>query len=187
MEQGFGPDIIPLEIDMFPMESDNFLMEREFFHMKSDLVSMESGVVPMESDIFPMESTIDPQVSERKYENDPLLKAFEIMEIIGRYRTMVPATASDRTSDGNIMFLSKMWSQIRAKQPIRMILPAFPFKSPNQGNKTLGSLPDKGEEICLAHLNGLCAAISDVYEYGAKLTIVSDGLVYNGKSRRKYS
>ncbi|EHA26253.1 hypothetical protein ASPNIDRAFT_46788 [Aspergillus niger ATCC 1015] len=72
-----------------------------------------------------------------------------------------------------------MWSQIRAKQPIRMILPAFPFKSPNRGNKTLGSLPDKGEEICLAHLNGLCAAISDVYEYGAKLTIVSDGLVYN--------
>ncbi|PWY85436.1 hypothetical protein BO83DRAFT_328707 [Aspergillus eucalypticola CBS 122712] len=72
-----------------------------------------------------------------------------------------------------------MCNQIRAKQPIQMILPAFPFKSPNRENKVLGSLPDKGEEISLAHLNGLCAAIGDVYDYGAKLTIVSDGLVYN--------
>ncbi len=61
-----------------------------------------------------------------------------------------------------------------------MCLPAFPFKSPNTSTKVLGRLPDKAEEFALAHLNGLCAAIGDVYPPGAKLMIISDGLVYNG-------
>lgn len=43
----------------------------------------------------------------------------------------------------------------------------------------MGRLPDKGEEFALAHLNGLCLAVKDVYEPGARLTIISDGLVYN--------
>ncbi|KAI2601828.1 Pyoverdine/dityrosine biosynthesis protein-domain-containing protein [Hypoxylon sp. NC1633] len=60
-----------------------------------------------------------------------------------------------------------------------MCLPAFPFKSPNTSTKVLGRLPDKAEEFALAHLNGLCAAIGDIYAPGARLMIVSDGLVYN--------
>lgn len=63
-----------------------------------------------------------------------------------------------------------------------MALPAFPFKSPNGDVKVLGVLPDKAEDVALAHLNGLCAAIGDIYPPGAILTIVSDGLVYNGLS-----
>lgn len=62
-----------------------------------------------------------------------------------------------------------------------MCLPAFPFKSPNTQSKVLGRLPDKGEEFAMAHLNGLCLAVKDIYPPGAKLTIVSDGLVYNGE------
>jgi pyoverdine/dityrosine biosynthesis protein Dit1 len=61
------------------------------------------------------------------------------------------------------------------------VLPAFPFKSPNRVDKTLGSLPDLGEELALQHLNGLCESIKEIYEPGAKVTITSDGLVYNGK------
>lgn len=204
-------EVLPVNADAFPMESDPVHMVSDGLPMESDVNPMESNTLPVKSDhphmgsytphmeadpfnkdqgIFHMEldkSTIDPQASEYKYDDDPLLKAFKVMEVIGRYRSVVPATARDHTSDGNIMFLSKMCNQIRDKQPIQMILPAFPFKSPNRENKVLGSLPDKGEEISLAHLSGLCAAIGDVYEYGAKLTIVSDGLVYNGKSRRRYS
>ncbi|GAT27524.1 pyoverdine/dityrosine biosynthesis protein [Aspergillus luchuensis] len=196
-------EVLPVDADAIPMESDSSNMVSDGFPMESDVNSVESNTPPLESDhshmesvtlhmeadpfnkdqgIFHMEldkSTIDPQASECKYDDDPLLKAFKVMEVIGRYRSVVPATARDHTSDGNIMFLSKMCNQIRAKQPIQMILPAFPFKSPNRENKVLGNLPDKGEDISLAHLNGLCAAIGDVYEYGAKLTIVSDGLVYN--------
>jgi pyoverdine/dityrosine biosynthesis protein Dit1 len=43
-----------------------------------------------------------------------------------------------------------------------MILPTFPFKSPNSNTKVLGALPDKAEEIPLAYLNGLCAAVKDI-------------------------
>ncbi|PVH97869.1 Clavaminate synthase-like protein, partial [Periconia macrospinosa] len=62
-----------------------------------------------------------------------------------------------------------------------MVLPAFPFKSPNSTTKVLGNTPDKAEETALAHLNGLCSAIGEVYSPGACLVVVSDGLVYNGK------
>lgn len=62
-----------------------------------------------------------------------------------------------------------------------MVLPAFPFKSPNNDSKVLGTVPDKGEEIALAHLNGICESIKEVYEPGADITIASDGIVYNGK------
>lgn len=62
-----------------------------------------------------------------------------------------------------------------------LCLPAFPFKSPNTQSKVLGKLPDKGEEFALAHLNGLCLAVKDIYEPGAELVIISDGLVYNGE------
>ena len=47
-------------------------------------------------------------------------------------------------------------------------------------DKVLGTLPDLGEGIALAHLNGLCESIAEIYEHGAELVITSDGLVYNG-------
>jgi pyoverdine/dityrosine biosynthesis protein Dit1 len=64
-----------------------------------------------------------------------------------------------------------------------MILPAFPFKSPNASSKVLGNMPDFGEELALAHLNGLCQNIGEVYDPGADVYISSDGLVYNGKEK----
>lgn len=70
---------------------------------------------------------------------------------------------------------------IRQGLPLHMVLPAFPCKSTNHKDKVLGSLPDLGEEMALARLEGLCAQLEDVYP-SAELTIVSDGLVYNGKS-----
>lgn len=48
-------------------------------------------------------------------------------------------------------------------------------------DKVLGASPDLGEEIALARLEGLCAAIEEIYP-NTYLTIVSDGLVYNGQS-----
>ena len=69
---------------------------------------------------------------------------------------------------------------MKANERIRMVLPAFPFKSPNSEVKVLGTLPDKAEDVALVHLNGLCAAVEDNYSPGAILTIVSDGLVYSG-------
>ncbi len=81
---------------------------------------------------------------------------------------------------GKAKFLPMVVDDVAAGRSVRMVLPAFPFKSPNRVDKTLGSLPDLGEEIALAHLNGLCEMIRDVYDKGAYVYIASDGLVYNG-------
>ncbi|RAH79126.1 Clavaminate synthase-like protein [Aspergillus japonicus CBS 114.51] len=52
-------------------------------------------------------------------------------------------------------------------------------QEPVQMDKTLGVLPDFGEELALHHLNGLCLNIAQVYSPGAEVHIASDGLVYN--------
>ncbi|KAL4798407.1 Pyoverdine/dityrosine biosynthesis protein-domain-containing protein [Aspergillus venezuelensis] len=76
-------------------------------------------------------------------------------------------------------FLPTIKAAVEKKEPVRMILPAFPFKSPNHQEKSLGTLPDLGEELALNHLNGLCLNIGQVYPPGAEVHISSDGLVYN--------
>ncbi|PYI07913.1 putative pyoverdine/dityrosine biosynthesis protein [Aspergillus sclerotiicarbonarius CBS 121057] len=113
------------------------------------------------------------------FDTAALEKSWEILSVIHRYRTPAPEGVADRSDEGDLKFLSLIYGQVRARREIQLILPAFPFKSPNRKHKTLGALPDKGEELAMAHLNGLCAAIMDIYEPGAILTIASDGLVYN--------
>ncbi|KAJ4985687.1 Spore wall maturation protein DIT1-like protein 3 [Stagonosporopsis vannaccii] len=102
-----------------------------------------------------------------------------ILDVIMRYKSPLPKDAPDRSDEGALKSLSLIYRAVKNGEPVRMVLPAFPFKSPNNSAKVLGALPDKAEDIALAHLNGLCAAIEDVYPPGAVLTIVSDGLVYN--------
>lgn len=104
-----------------------------------------------------------------------------ILAVIERYRLLQPGQPGT-LPESNTKFLEHIAASIsNGRQPIRMCLPAFPFKSPNTATKVLGRLPDKAEEFALAHLHGMCAAIQDIYEPGAKLTIISDGLVYNGE------
>ncbi|KUM60590.1 hypothetical protein ACN42_g6558 [Penicillium freii] len=67
----------------------------------------------------------------------------------------------------------KLKINITANQPITMVLPAFPWKSPNQ-DKVLGYGADLGEEMGLAKLNHLCEEISKVYPYGARLILIDD-------------
>lgn len=68
-------------------------------------------------------------------------------------------------------------SAVAANEPVHLVLPAFPAKSPNPA-KTLGALPDLAEVLALRGLQGLCDEIQEVYEYGARLTIASDGHVF---------
>ncbi|TQV94406.1 pyoverdine/dityrosine biosynthesis protein [Cordyceps javanica] len=79
----------------------------------------------------------------------------------------------------NTIVRSQLEAFVAKNEQVELVLPAFPFKSPNRRDKVLGFLPDAGEEYALKHLDGLCAAIQQVYVPGAVLTIISDGLVYN--------
>ena len=83
---------------------------------------------------------------------------------------------------GRPKFLSVIDKFVVVGSQIEMCLPAFPFKSANKVDKVFGILPDKAEELALGRLNSMCQRIEDIYSPGAKLTIISDGLVYNGSS-----
>ena len=108
----------------------------------------------------------------------------KILSIIASYRhrsTNVP----DRFAD-YVPQLEKQLSDVVAeKEPVRFILPAFPFKAPAEDNKskTLGPYPDKAEEVALQMLDGFADSIAEVYEGGAQIVIVSDASVYGGERK----
>ena len=105
--------------------------------------------------------------------------ALQILEIIQRYGSNV---AGGDPWAGKAKFAPLVEAYVAKNEPVQMVLPAFPFKSPNRKDKTLGHLPDLGEEIGLQHLNGLCESIAEIYKPAANIVITSDGLVYNGKT-----
>lgn len=107
----------------------------------------------------------------------------KILDIILQYslNKLADAAATDRRDLGTPLFLSVINRFVVAQKPLRMALPAFPFKSANRVYKVLGYLPDKAEELALERLNTICKRIAEIYAPGATLTIVSDGLVYNGE------
>ena len=122
----------------------------------------------------------DRDVTPHNLRTDAVETSQLILEVILRYKSPLPKDAQDRSDEGTLKFFGFIYRAVKNSEPVRLVLPAFPFKSPNSNIKVLGTLPDKAEDVALAHLNGLCAAIEDLYPPGAILTIVSDGLVYNG-------
>lgn len=106
--------------------------------------------------------------------------ASKILQVINRYSLKRSSDTTTKTDEGALKYLALIYSHVKAGGIIPMCLPGFPFKAPNSQSKVLGKLPDRAEELSLAHLNGLCLFIKDIYPPGAELTIISDGLVYNG-------
>ncbi|KAL8660011.1 MAG: hypothetical protein Q9202_006837 [Teloschistes flavicans] len=102
----------------------------------------------------------------------------DVLGVLARYR-LVHQRDTSKVWGAKAKFLAQVERSVVRGEPVLMSLPAFPFKSPNKKTKVLGTLPDKGEEVALSHLEGLCLAIRDVYEPGANVFIVSDGLMYS--------
>lgn len=102
----------------------------------------------------------------------------DIVGVLARYR-LIHQNDTSKTWGAKAKFIDQIEKFVAKGEPVAMSLPAFPFKSPNKLTKVLGTLPDKGEEVALSHLNGLCLAVKDVYEQGANVYIVSDGLMYS--------
>ena len=75
------------------------------------------------------------------------------------------------------LYLKPIRGFVERGLPVEFILPAFPAKSPNR-QKTLGPLPDKGEEMALEYLLNIENRIKSVYEPGAHIMIASDGRVF---------
>ncbi|KAK3315685.1 Pyoverdine/dityrosine biosynthesis protein-domain-containing protein [Apodospora peruviana] len=110
----------------------------------------------------------------------------DVSEISNRILGIVYEYALDKFENtavkhaaGHPKFMSVVSAYVADRKPVLMCLPAFPFKSANKAYKVFGILPDKADELALARLNTMCERIAAVYKPGAKLTIISDGLVYN--------
>jgi hypothetical protein len=105
-----------------------------------------------------------------------ILIAIKVLQVIETY-----GIHGDALWQGLAGYVPLLVEQVKASGPIRLMFSGFGFKSPSQ-EKVLGSLPDLGERLALAHLDGLCSNIAAVYKKGAEMHICSDGLVYNGAS-----
>jgi pyoverdine/dityrosine biosynthesis protein Dit1 len=71
---------------------------------------------------------------------------------------------------------------VAAGRPVRLLLPAFPGKSPNRA-KVLGTLPDMAEELALGFLDSLAGRIRQIHTPGAEIVICSDGRVFSDAVR----
>lgn len=110
---------------------------------------------------------------------DPSL-ASAILELIFEMRNLLPGLepSARHSHIGGRRHCNLINAAIARNEPVVMILPAFPAKSPNR-EKTLGPLPDMGEVLALKRLQRLCADISKIYRPGAELIICSDGRVFS--------
>lgn len=106
----------------------------------------------------------------------------QILDIIFEYALNKFDDSKDRLAAGAAKFLSVIDQFVMAGRRVETCLPAFPFKSANKVYKVLGTLPDKAEELALERLNSMCTRIKEVYKPGARVTIISDGITYNGMS-----
>jgi pyoverdine/dityrosine biosynthesis protein Dit1/AcrR family transcriptional regulator len=76
------------------------------------------------------------------------------------------------------LHLPKVRRFVTAGEPIHLLLPAFPAKSPSP-KKVIGRLPDLAEEIALTFLQRICDELKEIYPPGVRITICSDGRVFS--------
>ena len=107
-----------------------------------------------------------------------------ILSIISAYRHR-SVDLPDRFGTFVPLLQKQITETVSKREPVRFVLPAFPFKAPAEDNKskTLGAFPDKAEEIALQTLDGFASSIAEIYEGGANVVIVSDSSVYGGEHR----
>jgi len=74
--------------------------------------------------------------------------------------------------------LARVEQAMAAGEPLELLLPAFPAKSPSP-RKVLGVLPDLAEELALRHLQSLCDKIETIHPPGARILLCSDGRVFS--------
>ncbi|KAJ9627778.1 hypothetical protein H2203_002995 [Taxawa tesnikishii (nom. ined.)] len=104
--------------------------------------------------------------------------AESILDVLQMFGQHLSADGIDSWT-GRAMFFGSVHKRVEAGQPIKMVLPSFPWKSINRVHKGIGSLPDLAEELALSRLDHLCREIEKVYAGGAEVTIATDGLIFD--------
>lgn len=168
-----------------PQTRHSVVVPNDFVFLGRPLASTMVDVVPKALESVPdHQLTVETkQPDKMAFDKQPAQTAIGILDILERYcYTRRDGELAEKGWLGKLNFIPAVQGYVEAGMAVRMIIPAFPFKSPNKVDKVLGRLPDLGEELALAHLNGLCETIREAYGPGAEITVVSDGVVYNGKT-----
>lgn len=169
-----GPDNTTAETDSKDSESGVPTTQEPVVEMAQN--GLNTAVLDLVETNLPYPHTIKPSPL------DPSQQAHRIIDVLEQYRMHTSKSILQKWA-GRSRVNDQVLGFIRQDVPVKLVLPAFPFKSPNRLHKTLGSYPDKAEEIALQHMEGLCKMIKDIYPRGAELCVVSDGLMYNGEHR----
>ncbi|MDF9618647.1 L-tyrosine/L-tryptophan isonitrile synthase family protein [Pseudomonas entomophila] len=86
----------------------------------------------------------------------------------------------DRFADvGKVNLAKDLARCFELGEPVRMVLPGFPCKSPNDRDKTFGVLPDYGEVMAIDRLDRLGQEIAALHAPGCEIVILSDGTTFN--------
>jgi len=106
--------------------------------------------------------------------------ASELLKHLFRYRRLQPGAGSCAQAPCEqclALHLPKVRRFVLAGEPLHLLLPAFPAKSPSL-RKVLGPLPDMAEELALRFLENVCDELRELYSPGARITICSDGRAF---------
>lgn len=100
----------------------------------------------------------------------------QIVDLIRQY--LVPHEDDQFANQGRNHLIEKVRYFTARQQPLELILPGFPCKSPNDVDKTFSTMPDYGEASAIERLDRLCFDLNTIYSPGSKLTILSDGTTF---------
>jgi pyoverdine/dityrosine biosynthesis protein Dit1 len=105
-----------------------------------------------------------------------------ILATFRRFSQLEDQEHPDKAPEYEDAVASKIRDYHKNGKPISLLLPAAPFKNPCPEKVLDTKSPDFAEELGLSRLNHLCDELTKVYSYGAELTMISDGPVYNGRA-----
>lgn len=102
----------------------------------------------------------------------------QILDIFQDFR--MPSTTIDEYDKGGKEKLAdRLATFVDAGQTIQFSMLGYPFKSLNHRDKTLGPLPDLGENVSLINFGHFAERVGAVYGPGACFSIVSDGWAFS--------
>lgn len=107
-----------------------------------------------------------------------MAKLDQVVDVFGQFR--LPDSNISKWNEGGAAILSSKIAQfVNNDREIQFLMLGYPFKSTNHVHKTLGTLPDLAEQASLEQIARFGQAVQAVYPRGVKLTILSDGFVFN--------
>lgn len=107
-----------------------------------------------------------------------MLLADNIVGVFEKYR-MMPSAIDEFEQKGKSVFVDKIHNYVKNNRTIEFVMLGFPFKSTNTRDKVISNVPDLGEKMSIDTFKSFTSEINAIYATGAKISIMSDGLIFN--------